>query len=157
MLEILSTYTIAQLIIILVGVGLLVKGIWDLVDFFANKIKKHYDKNQEGEITRKEILEQIEKVSEKLNKLSDDQQTIKEKIEEQQDFLDLLMDSDKDQLKSLIVNRYHHFIAQGWIDDFSMDSLEKCFQHYQDEGGNSYIHDLMNDLRRLPHTPQKNN
>lgn len=154
MLELLSTYTITQILIFIVILGLAVKGIWDLVDFFVEKIKKHYNKNNEEEITRKSIFEQIEKVSEKLNKLSDDQQTIKTKIDEQQDFLDLLMDSDKDQLKSLIVTKYHHFIAQGWIDDFSMDSLEKNFQHYKDEGGNSYVHDLMNELRHLPHQPR---
>lgn len=155
MLEILSTYTIAQLLVILVGVGLLIKGIWDLVDFFIKKIKNHYDKSQQGEITRKEIFEQVEKVSDKINKIVEEQSIIKGKIDDQQEFLDLLIESDKDQLKSLIVNRYHHFIAKGWIDDFSMDSLEKNFQHYEDEGGNSYVHDLMVELRKLPHFPPK--
>lgn len=154
MMEILATYTVTQIIVILVGIGLCVKAIWDLVDFFIKKIKNHYDNTNAKEITRKEIFEKIEKVSNQLDKVCEEQSIITTKIDEQQDFLDLLLESDKDQLKSLIVNRYHHFIAKGWIDDFSMDSLEKNFQHYEDEGGNSYIHDLMDELRHLPHQPK---
>lgn len=154
MIELLTAYTVPTILIITFMVAVAVKEVITLIDFFVKKAKGHFDANREVEISRKEILETVDKVSEKIDKIVNEQEAIKTKIDEQQDFLDLLMESDKDQLKSLIVNRYHHFIAKGWIDDFSMDSLEKCFQHYKDEGGNSYVHDLMDELRRLPHSQQ---
>ena len=41
-------------------------------------------------------------------------------------------------------------MTKGYIDDFSMDAIEKRYDHYKAEGGNSYISDLMHDLRKLP-------
>ena len=38
------------------------------------------------------------------------------------------------------------------IDDYSLDCLEKRYTHYVEEGGNSFIHDLMEDIRALPKT-----
>ena len=38
----------------------------------------------------------------------------------------------------------------GWIDDFSLDCLERRYQHYADEGGNSFIEGFMEELRALP-------
>ena len=68
--------------------------------------------------------------------------------------INALIDSDKDDIKSFIVKEHHHFCYnQGWIDDYSMDGIEKRFKHYQDEGGNSYIEELMRDLRQLEHRP----
>jgi hypothetical protein len=40
-------------------------------------------------------------------------------------------------------------MSLNYIDDYSLDCLERRFKHYQDEGGNSYIEDLMKDLRSL--------
>ena len=65
--------------------------------------------------------------------------------------LDMLIDSDRDDIKSFITMQHHHFVYEKkWIDDYSMDCLEKRYQHYEDEGGNSYVEHLMIELRSLP-------
>jgi hypothetical protein len=40
-----------------------------------------------------------------------------------------------------------------WIDDFSLNCLEKRYEHYLAEKGNSFVHNLMDDLRALPKKP----
>ena len=67
--------------------------------------------------------------------------------------LELLTQSDKDSIKSWIVEKHHLFVKQGWVDDFNMDAIERRFTHYEEEGGNSYVCDLMKELRRLPNYP----
>lgn len=70
----------------------------------------------------------------------------------------MLIDSDKDAIKSYITKEHHYFCYQvGWIDDFSLDCLEKRYQHYEDQGGNSFIGGLMHDLRTLPNKNPWNN
>lgn len=65
--------------------------------------------------------------------------------------LDILFESDKDDIKSWIVEKHHFYCYEkGYIDDQMMDCLERRYSHYLDEGGNSYIHTLMEELRRLP-------
>ena len=41
-------------------------------------------------------------------------------------------------------------MVQKEIDDYSLDCLEKMFKHYTDEYGNSFIEDLMKQLKALP-------
>ena len=65
--------------------------------------------------------------------------------------INLLIDSDKDDIKSFITRQHHYFCYKiGWIDDFSLDCVEKRYQHYADEGGNSFIEGFMDELRALP-------
>ena len=67
------------------------------------------------------------------------------------DKIDMLINSDKDSIKAYITQRHHWFCYdKGWIDDFSLDCLEKRYQHYEDEGGNSFIGSFMDELRALP-------
>ena len=57
---------------------------------------------------------------------------------------------------SAIVKEYHFFVEkQKWIDDFSMDSIEQKFADYEEMEGNSYVHSLVEELRRLPKCPPR--
>ena len=38
----------------------------------------------------------------------------------------------------------------GYIDDFTLDCLERRFKSYKQEGGNTYVDSMMEELRRLP-------
>ena len=65
--------------------------------------------------------------------------------------IDILVESDKDDIKAFITREYHYFCEQkGWIDDYSMDCIEKRYSHYVEEKGNSFVKTLMNEIRQLP-------
>ena len=65
--------------------------------------------------------------------------------------LNLLVESDKDNIKSWIVEKHHHFCYEvGAIDYFSLESIERRFDHYQAEEGNSYVATLVEELKALP-------
>ena len=71
--------------------------------------------------------------------------------------IDLLVESDKDDIKAYITREYHYFCEQkGWIDDYSMDCIERRYDHYVEEHGNSFIGGMMEKLRALPRTAPKN-
>ena len=64
--------------------------------------------------------------------------------------LDLLTESDKDDIRGWIVEKYHYCQSLDMpIDSFTMDTIEKRYQHYKDEGGNSYITHIMEELRSM--------
>ena len=63
----------------------------------------------------------------------------------------MLIESDRDDIKSFITREHHRFCYQvGWIDDFSLDCIEKRYKHYKNEGGNTFIDGFMEELRALP-------
>jgi hypothetical protein len=62
--------------------------------------------------------------------------------------------SDMNDIKAWIVDQYHKFYTeQGWIDAFNADTLDKRYEDYKKEGGNSYIDTLMERLHSLPMDP----
>lgn len=68
--------------------------------------------------------------------------------------LDDLTSSDMHDIKCWIVDQYQkYFVEQGWIDAFHAETIERRYEDYRKEGGNSYIEELMFRLRSLPMDP----
>ena len=86
-----------------------------------------------------------------MNELREEQKNTDDILECLSDKIDMLVESDRDSIKAYITEKHHHFCYQvGWIDDFSLECLERRFKHYRDEGGNSFIGGFMDELRNLP-------
>lgn len=161
MKDLLSSLSVTQIILIIFMIAVATKEVINLIDFFRNKIKSSSNKEQQEKDEKKDILEQIEKIHTSVVKNEEEckkiaSQLVEFKIEtmdmfsHQQQTLNSLVQSDIDDIKSYIVKQYHFFMAQGWIDDFSMDTIEKRYSHYEREGGNSYVKSLVEKLRQLP-------
>ena len=147
MLDLLSKYSVKDIIIFVIILSLSIKQAIELIDWFKNKIKKNTDETISETERNKQIDEKLNSYDSKLNDMN-------AKIEDTNAKLKLLLESDKDDIKSDIVQKHHFFCyVQKWIDDFSMDCLEKRYSHYVEENGNSYAESLMKELRKLPRAP----
>lgn len=124
-----------------------VKEAIELFKYFFGLVKKKVDKDNDAEYTTKDLINKLDKLEKSISERD-------KQIALVSDTIDLLVESDKDDIKGWIVERYHHFMAQEWIDDFSMDVIEKRFTHYQILGGNSYVETLVKQIRQLPRTPK---
>lgn len=165
MIEFLTTYTLVEIIVFILALLIALKEGWSIIDFFRGKIRKKYESEtiEDQRIVTvfkriDELREDIKEVTTKEKALYDQFMMFKEVQEkhfkEASEKLEILTQSDKDSIKSWIVEKHHFFIKQGWIDDFNMDAIEKRFTHYQIEGGNSYVCDLIQELRKLPNYPR---
>ena len=143
-----ETYSLTQIIIFIILSALAVKEFINLIDWFLNRGEKYFkNKNKEED--------KFAKYEEEIKALKENQEKMSESINKLSANVELLVDSDKDDIKSFITKEYHYFVEQkGWIDKFSFDCIEKSFNHYRDEGGNSFIEDLMSELRQLPKQPK---
>ena len=143
-----ETYSLTQIIIFIIFSALAVKEFINLIDLFLNRGEKYFkNKNKEED--------KFAKYEEEIKALKENQEKMSESINKLSANVELLIDSDKDDIKSFITKEYHYFVEQkGWIDKFSFDCIEKRFNHYRDEGGNSFIEDLMSELRQLPKQPK---
>ena len=161
MLDLLSTFTPLQVITFVVLGSLAIKGVQDLIDFFKNKYKEKFNKDyqklsRDEELDKhyqvcidqhKETLDLYNMVSEKLDILSNC-------IKELDKRVDRLTISDRNDIKQYIVREYHYFVEEkGWIDDYSLDSILQRFEDYKEEGGNSYVHTLVDEIKKLPKHP----
>lgn len=166
MLDLLQTYSLEEIAIFIVMLALAVKGVVDFLDWvkhkYQEKFKKDFDRKTQETLTQehyakcqeryKESIELYDSVNKKLDVLTE---TVNKRLDEIEDSIQKLTESDMHDIKGWIVERHHHYMQKQWIDDFTMDTLEKRFFDYTREGGNSYIHNLMEELRALPHVPPK--
>lgn len=161
MISLLSSVSITELFIILCMFALALKEFISIIDFFWVKLKAIFMKEQTEDDKVKKLQEKIDKI-EKWQ-VTHEQTTLdikidyngaieelKEQLEKQQKTLDMLIASDRDDIKGWLVQQYHYFMNLGSIDDFSKDIIEKRATHYFTEGGNSYIEDLLKQIRKLP-------
>lgn len=154
MAELLSQYTIPQIILFIAALIFIIKGVQDTIDFFKNKYNQKFNKDYDAKTKEirleefyeiageqhKEVMLEIEKVSESVDHLSQR--------------IDKLTESDMHDIKQFIVREYHYFVEQKkWIDDYSLDTILLRYADYKQEGGNSYIEMLIDEIKKLPKHP----
>lgn len=166
MLELITTYGLEQAVIFFIMLLFAIKGGVDLFEWFKNQYQKKFNKDH-SQMSKQQALEEHYKkcaeqhqesvklysgVEKKIDNLTE---TFNNRIDNIEKSIDRLTESDLHDIKGWIVEKHHKLIKQGWVDDFTMDTLEKRYADYLGEGGNSYVGGLMSELRALPHGDPK--
>ncbi len=140
MIELLKSYTSAQILFVVVTLALAVKGAVDFWDWQA----KHFWRTVDNINKKEKQAGQIRDNQEDITEIKDELAKINDKIT-------ILINSDKDDIKNFITEKHRYYCyAAKWIDDYSLECIEKRYQHYKTEGGNSFIDGFMKDIRELP-------
>ena len=157
--DFLSKYSFAEFLVFALIFVLAFKEGVNFIDWIKARFRKATNKALE----EKEEHDKIEEEIEDLNKFYDEKAVVDKgfadadkrfkKIEES---IEMLIESDKEDIKSFITLQHHKFVyEQEWIDDYSMECLEKRFAIYEREPGKSFVLGLMNELRALPKRPPR--
>lgn len=177
MLELLAAYSITDILVFIVMLAIAFKSTVTFIEWLKGWLKSKFGGKSKAEI-REEIEEEIEeearntilqgrlllgeqrmkehdvKFTEINDKLTEMSTETENKFNKLTSMVELLLTSDRDSIKAFIVDKHHYFYYnKKWIDDYSMDCLEKKYDTYQKENGNSYVGDLMKQLRSLPKQP----
>lgn len=155
MLTLLQNYSLSDIFIFTIFLALAVKSLISFFDWFQEYLRKIFNKEYNKMSEKEKLEERLRKGDQTMSKLQINQKITDEILKNMSKKIDLLIDSDKDNIKSYITKQHHYFCYQvGWIDDFSLDCLEKRYKHYENEGGNSFIEGFMEELRALPKQPK---
>lgn len=145
MVELLSIYSVSEILAIIVTLALAVKGVVSFWDWAKERLKKMFNKETQQENHQHQI-----------EALTESQQQLMEAVKKLTEKVDMLIDSDKDDIKAYITDKHHYYVyTQKWIDDYTLDCIVRRFKHYQDEGGNSFIETLIKELKALPKQQQQ--
>ena len=138
--NLLKTFTIEQILLFTVLLAAAIKGIVTWTDWANQKLNNKLSQKQNEDDFKKD-----------MNALKTTVTTINEKIDNMTSLIDLLMISDKDEIKAYITREHHYFCYDlGYIDDYNLDCIERRYALYVKEGGNSFVEELMKDIRALP-------
>lgn len=140
MKDLFDAYSIQSILIIIAAVFIAIQKGVEFFKWFFNESK-----------TKVHFFDKYDSFEEELKRQKRHDQEVDTTLTKLINKIDQLTNSDKDAIKSYITEKHHFFVyKQGWIDDYSLDCLERRFEHYRKEGGNSFIEQEMNDLRALP-------
>ena len=154
MIELLERYTLSDILIFTVFFALAVKSLVSFFSWTQQYLTRIFYKKHNRLTEKQELKHQLNNNNQMINTLKVNQQATDKILKDLSIKIDMLIDSDKDDIKSYITKEHHYFCYQmGWIDDFSLDCLERRYQHYANEGGNSFIKGFMEELRALPKQP----
>lgn len=143
MIELIGKYSIEDIIVMIVLLSLAIKGLISFYEWALERIKKIGNK-----------IDQPKEIQENINAHSQQIMDLKASLTELSELVQLLIESDKDDIKAFITRQHHYFVYQkGYIDNYSLDCIEKRYSHYREEGGNSFVKDLMYEIRKLPKRP----
>jgi hypothetical protein len=147
MLQLLQTFPPSQLVIFIILLALAFKEVVTFILWLKDLIMKRDN-------SKEEKTEEQKSRDERLTAAENDIKELKNAVSEIKGDVKLLIVSDRDDIKADITKDHHYFCYHlHWIDDYSMDCLERRYKHYVDEDGNSFISQLMDELRALPKKP----
>ena len=168
MVELLTTYDLSEILIFIVLLAVAFKAVSSFIDWARDKRRKVTLKEMQPDELAKQIAQETKDREQQIQELKIQKEKEGAELRQQivgiaaqvsslTDKINLLVESDKDDIKAFITREYHYFCEQkGWIDDYSMDCIERRYNHYVEEKGNSFVKELMEHLRALPRKPPKN-
>lgn len=140
MAQLFTAYSMSEIILFIIILAIAIKNLVQFIDWSKKRAKQAINENE-----KPAQLEKIAKDHEK--ELAE----IKTQLTELKNSVNLLIESDRDDIKHSITRNHHYFCYElGSIDDYSLDCLERKYSHYKDQGGNSFVASMMQDLRNLP-------
>ena len=156
MKDLLESFTLEQIILFIILFCFAVKEIVTFVDWATSRINTQVKKANDHKEIQNQIQELNNTLKENLNEIHTLMNASKKNQEKMQDTINLLIESDKDDIKSWITEKHHYFCYEkGYIDDYNLDCMEKRYKHYVIEHGNSFVEELMNEIRALPKVSNK--
>lgn len=149
--NLLSQFSIEAIILFIIAFGLSLKCIGELWDYFYAKIKKYFNYVSSKDKQHDEIINSIQSLHDNIEELKKQQKDNQITMEKVQDNLGLVNERLQETSRNYIIDKHHYYCYEiGTIDDLSLQSIEREYLHYKAGGGNSFIDNLMDELRNLP-------
>jgi hypothetical protein len=137
MTELLNNYSLTEILMFIIMLALAIKGVIDFYDWAKKRIKEPVDKTYIEKEMKQKVLGTLESHNEQIDKISK--------------AIDILIASDKDDIKAWITEKHHYFCYElKYIDDYNLQCIEARYKHYKEENGNTFIDGFMADIRALP-------
>lgn len=168
----LSNYSVEQLFLIIFIALLAFRVILELWKYFYDKAKGYFgvkNKKEKWEESTSTTLENINnkidnlesaaekrgkrliKVENKLDILEDHSEQTHKQQKKLDSQMKLVQERLQENTRSFLIDAHHRFCYEvKGIDDLNLQSLERRYMFYKTAGGDSFIDDLMNEIRELP-------
>jgi predicted RNase H-like nuclease (RuvC/YqgF family) len=146
-----AQYSIESIILLLIALGLSIKLVGELWEYFYNKAKKYLNYQSEKDQRHNALLEGITSVKESIEEVQKKQRALEQTVTGFDKQIQQLTERLQENTRSFIIDKHHYFVYQvKAVDDLNLQSLERHYLYYKLAGGDSFIDGLMEEIRALP-------
>lgn len=157
MIQLLTNYSLEQIFVFIIFAAIALKEIATFLDWLNEKARKKIKKEQQPENISQKLNKTIQQQDKEIVALKLTIQGIQNVILELNDKIEMLISSDRDSIKAWLTAQHHYFMEKGTIDYYSFDCISRRYSHYKEQGGNTFIDDIMEEINDLPKTGSKKN
>lgn len=150
MAALLKEFDTTQILIFIVMAAAAIKGVISFFDWAKERMTQQVHTNELPINLNKKIDLLTEHYQKEINSLRNENCQMQNRLNDLIGKIDILLESDKDDIKAWITEQYYRFTKQGSIDSYSLDCIEKRYDHYKQENGNSFVKTLVDEIRTLP-------
>lgn len=144
-------YTLQELAIMIIGLLLAGQGIWRLIDFYYEKYQIHIGKKINKEEWEKNLADSVDSMGKKIDKLYAQNKETHIRQDKTEQALSVLQERMQENTRSFLIDAHNRFCYQlKKIDDLNLQSIERRYLYYKTAGGDTFIDQLMVDIRALP-------
>lgn len=145
--ELFLNYSMSEIVIFIFIFAFAIKELVTFIDWGKDRVRKVFDNDYKSTLDRQTLEDKVNVLDKLCGEMNATFSNVNKRI-------DMLIESDKEDIKSYIVEKHHFFVYnQKWIDDYSLECIERRFAVYRQEHGNSFVEGLMNEIRALPKQP----
>ena len=139
-----ARYTFQELMVIIICVLAAVQCIWKLVEF---QVGKKVDKVK----WEKDLINSLESINEKIEILYKQNTETHLRQDKMERTVKGLKERMQENTRSYLIDAHTKFCDYfKKIDDLNLQSLERHYLYYKSDGGDTFIDQLMEDIRKLP-------
>ncbi len=149
--NLLSSYPLQELIVIICLIIGAVISSWKMYDFLHGKYEDTLQKREKENNWKDSISQTLNDLDSKIDNLGAQNQKIYNRQEQVDITLALVQERMQENSRSFLIDAHHKFCYQyKKIDDLNLQSIERRYLYYKTAGGDTFIDHLMEEIRSLP-------
>lgn len=146
-----AQYSLESIILLMIGLGLSIKLVEELWEWFYNKARKYFNYQNQKDQKHGEIISELVNLRQQIEGIQKNQTSFENNVNDFDKRIMQLTERMQEDTRSFIIDKHHYFVyVVKAIDDLNLQSLERHYLYYKLAGGDSFIDGLMEEIRSLP-------
>lgn len=146
-----TQYSVEELILLIIIVLFVLRALNEIFTYFYHKLKNHFGIETQKQSWEKEIVESLESIKEEIQTLKKQNTQTHKHQKEIDSAVSLVQERLQENTRSYLIDAHHKFCYEVHaIDELSLQAMERRYLYYKTAGGNSFIDNLMDEVRLLP-------
>lgn len=147
----LTQHSVEELILLIIIILFVLKVLNELFSYFYDKAKNYFGIKNEQESWEKGVSESLQDISDEIKVLKEQNKKTHQHQKDIDAAIALVQERLQENTRSYLIDAHHKFCYEVHaIDDLNLQAMERRYLYYKTAGGNSFVDNLMDEVRTLP-------